>query len=562
MQIGCLLLAIIMCLSIFCFACSPIQDFDLSKVSYEGYDFDSIKSKIERYENVAKTSANGNVINSAIADLQNDIDTIATQYRLIELQYVQDRSDEAVETEYLKVYDEYNELIGAYYNIVVLGLENTRINWTGVTEEDLIFYRLYRDMYYGSEYETQASEIEAKYNRLGISTFEVGGEQMTMNNVLATNDSALINAWFEQFATAAGDLLIDMRDVRNAQAKDLGYNAYADLAYEIVFDRDFTPEESKKLHSYVKTNFGDFVDTVYVPFRNPSAITQSAISGPISNMVVQSVLKNYFAEVSPDMTAAYNYLDRCNLYVTSSSENAHQGAFTGMISKYNSPVIYQYIYNPSSPMSGDISTFVHEFGHFYADYVNGTMQGDDGYTNWAMDISEIHSQANEWLFTDYYDDLFGLSAQNVLKQDLCSSVIYSIIAGCMMDELQQIVYSDTTIDEGQEVTAAFEGLIAEYGMAEMSQFYAYDYKYWWSIVSHSFSSPFYYISYATSCIPAIEIYRESEIDRSATIRKYDTLVKSSADYTFKSLLTASSLPDIFSESTHSALRTFIDSKFV
>ena len=55
------------------------------------------------------------------------------------------------------------------------------------------------------------------------------------------------------------------------------------------------------------------------------------------------------------------------------------------------------------------------------------------------------------------------------------------------------------------------------------QYFGYPVYYEWIEIHHHFETPFYYISYATSAISALEIWRDAVIDRSKALDTYQKL---------------------------------------
>ena len=73
----------------------------------------------------------------------------------------------------------------------------------------------------------------------------------------------------------------------------------------------------------------------------------------------------------------------------------------------------------------------------------------------------------------------------------------------MYDEFQQRVYLEPELSE-ERLLDIFREVYESYG------FEIYDgYEYEWADVIHNFQQPLYYISYAVSAIPALELYVQS-----------------------------------------------------
>lgn len=576
-----LILCVMVAISFTSCSCSRAE-FDFSALKYEGYNYEEIVAALDGYEQSIKNNNTAANINSNLLKAQDLILDVGLQYQLIRLEYQKDMKNPTSLIEYTKAEKHYNALTGIFYNLFALGLENESFA-SNYTAEYIAFVRsqsAMRDEKY-NELTEKSSSIVTRYNSLLNETSVTdGGKKYDYEEINKSETSADIrNLWYKAYSDGAGDLLIELRDTNNELAKHIGASSYAELSYA-EYERDYSPKEAENLHKYVKTHFngmygalsGDKMKTkaasgasaqrtdTSLPaaedYNLKAEITQSALAHPVST--TRNTLKKYFKEVSSDMDSAFDYMDRCNLYVTTSGENAYTGAYTTMLATYDTPYIYQYL-DPGSGDSGNLSTFVHEFGHFYSFYQNK-------YDTGSLDINEIQSQANEWLFTKYYSELFN-NPNNLIKSMFASDVFFSIQMGCIMDELQQKVYSDLTIKNGSDVTALFESLLYEYGAyRELS---SYDFKYWWANVPHTFSSPFYYISYAISALPSIEVYRISEgsdANRKTAVTTYnrivnDVLKPDGITRTLSELLTYVGIKSPFTESTIIGLAGFIKGKY-
>ena len=105
-------------------------------------------------------------------------------------------------------------------------------------------------------------------------------------------------------------------------------------------------------------------------------------------------------------------------------------------------------------------------------------------------------------FLQFYDELFGATAQ-VLRGETLLNLVYSVVTGAMYDEFQQRVYLEPELSE-ERLLEIFREVYESYG------FEIYDgYEYEWADVIHNFQQPLYYISYAVSAIPALELYVQS-----------------------------------------------------
>lgn len=570
-QLLALLLTVVFIGSLTACSCSG---FDFSKIKYEGYDYAAIMKYFDEAEISIAKSTNANSAIMTANRASNYFQTITTQFQLIQLEYQLDNTDAFVSAEYVRVRSEYTEARGRIYKLFYIAHTNNSISeefYRG--NEDLraavIRFNSSNDAEY-TQLLNDIAAIEKKYDELAGNTVldYTDGITYTANNIYdktrnytAARRKEIYNAYYELYAGGAGDLLLELRDKYNelTDKKLVGYDSYADYAYEVEYSRDYTPAQARTMSGAVKQSFNGYYGMIndkraaMQPPVSVSAVKTSSISSAVvSNN--SSALKSYFNSISPNMKKAYEYMDKSNLYVTTSSQSSTEGAYTSYISEYGVPYIYQFVYNNTFT---DITTFVHEFGHFYAYYRCGD-------TVIPLDIAEIQSQANEWLFVDSFKDISGFSGYSEYYEltQLLSSVYSSIQMGCIMDELQQEIYADkegVIYTTGSDVTDLFESLLYEYGAYRED--YTYDFKYWWSNVPHTFNSPFYYISYAVSMLPALELYKMADSNRSGAVSAYNTIIDMGDAFTYSEMLNEVSIPSPFNTSTISNLAAFTKSNW-
>ena len=90
--------------------------------------------------------------------------------------------------------------------------------------------------------------------------------------------------------------------------------------------------------------------------------------------------------------------------------------------------------------------------------------------------------------------------------------------------------------------------------------YDYDYlRYWWAGVPHTFESPFYYISYAMSAVPALTIYIDSTSDFTAAAAEYNYIQRYASEYDdFRTLYADAGISDPFTAATYIEIDEYID----
>lgn len=349
----------------------------------------------------------------------------------------------------------------------------------------------------------------------------------------------LYDAYCAALNAEAGDIFLQQLQIRTQIASKLGYSNYSDYCYE-SYGRDYTPQEVRALHAAVKQYIAPVF--IYVNDRNDSSRLADAT---FSEQDFLNTLSSAAADFSPLLDEPVQYLLRNDLYDFSFGENKMDNSFTTYLSDYNAP----YIFSLWSGESADIATVLHELGHFTSYYHNAVV-GYSATDN--LDLAEVDSQALVLLMMRYFDQFYGEYAQDA-KTEVLMDAMYSLLSGCMEDEFQQDVYEnpDMTLDE---MNALYLRLATEYGLEDV-----YGYKGTeWVLITHTFQTPLYYISYAASIVPALELYELSQTDEAAACDLYFNILMRDPYATFKETLEQNGLSSIFSDSTIQQIAAIVD----
>ena len=274
----------------------------------------------------------------------------------------------------------------------------------------------------------------------------------------------------------------------------------------------------------------------------PDDAALSEMTFPLQSYL--ATLQSVAADFSPNLYASLNYMLESELYDFSVNPKKMSGSFTTYISAYDAPFIFSQWGNDAE----SVHTVIHELGHFTNYYRNpsvGWSAGD------SLDLAEVDSQGLELLTTGYYDRFFGDLAP-AAERELLIDAMYALLSGCMEDEFQQKAYAnpDMTLSE---LNALYRALSREYGFDEL---YGYTGKEWVEI-SHTFQSPMYYISYAVSMVPSLELWRLSQTDMPAAKTAYFRIVDRAPYATFRTVLAENDLPDVFDERTLSDIAALL-----
>ena len=113
----------------------------------------------------------------------------------------------------------------------------------------------------------------------------------------------------------------------------------------------------------------------------------------------------------------------------------------------------------------------------------------------------------------------------------------SVLQGCAEDEFQQSVFEDPDmpLDEMNLLHAQI-----------YQDYMGYPLVYEWVDIHHHFETPFYYVSYATSAVSALELWADALENRDKAMQIYDKLTQYTINVEYLETLKKVGLSDPFS----------------
>ena len=117
------------------------------------------------------------------------------------------------------------------------------------------------------------------------------------------------------------------------------------------------------------------------------------------------------------------------------------------------------------------------------------------------------------------------------------NLVDSVLQGCAEDEFQQAVFEDPDmpLDEMNLLHAQI-----------YQDYMGYPLVYEWVDIHHHFETPFYYVSYATSAVSALELWADALENRDKAMQIYDKLTQYTINVEYLETLKEVGLSDPFS----------------
>ena len=352
----------------------------------------------------------------------------------------------------------------------------------------------YRNLYFENMTDDEIDEYIAS---LDPETSKQANEiQDTMNNIISrysANELDPIDA-IKQYSAAA-----------NQFATLNGYTNYLEYAYENVFDREYTVEESSGLFEYTDVIYGLFTKAL----RSYSTALKPEEQTVFDNLNANfwgnymDYTDSYAELVGGDNLENYNGYFTSGNYFYSANPNDNVTAYVGGLGD-GTPIMFM------GPDNQDVGTFIHEFGHYNAQATDG----DIG----IMDLSETQSQANEMLFYLYLKNS-GLISKEAISKYLNYKIAVmanTVLIGALINELEKVIYGTDISDLTQEsLYATWDEICTEAGVGNYFEGYKDG-----TIELILLNYHGYYISYATSAVAALEFYSLALEDYDAALAAY------------------------------------------
>ena len=517
----------------------------LGDMPYEMYDIQDFYDLVDELEALAQKPGKEGAITECYQKLLDESCRIATDYALAYIRYMENLTSDYAEdmTTLEDISTETSDALsqtlarlldGDYADLArkLLGGDDLAEELEDYTETDEALLSLSKE----------ASRKVQQYNALTLAQVSVtlDGETYTMDSLDEIEEEAL----YWEVATALGKkeneqlapILIDLIGLYNQTAELSGYDSYAELAYE-GYGRDYTPEDARTLHGAVKKSIvpvyqeiGELVQN----YENPDVL------GEIDAEKLMATVGQYIGTIDADLDLSFRHMSQVGLYSIDYYTGRGDG-FTINLPQYNDAAIFMDLVGNDS----DLETLVHEFGHYNAGMHQKQQALDTGF---CMDTSEIHSQGLEVLFLSCADAVYGEENAAVKKLNILYNLLDSIIQGCLQDEFQQLSYAATkdhklTVRELNELAYRLYneyGLETQPGVREI---------YSWVEIPHTYESPFYYISYATSAVNALDILSISQEDYREAADTYMRLTALPMDIPYQQALEQVGLHNTFDADT-------------
>lgn len=413
---------------------------------------------------------------------------------------------------------------------------------------------------------------------LGEGTGDASKIQEEIDNILSQYNNEITSE--NPNTTTIAGLYEQLVNKNNQLAVLYGYDNYMTYAYKNVYNRNYTPTQTKAMSAFVKqyivplyTSINAKFETAYNALDGNDATDAdiNLYNGLMFDSLFTKTTSKYFDEVKEaiDLISNYfKYLDSSNAVkfynaVEDLFKNGNyfvgqvEGAFTYYMPQVGNTILYfdntdygeGYYHCYSNSF-----TFVHEFGHYYENVHNLTKSGERPL---SYDFCETQSQGNEMMFLAWLgSNTTASKGYNAVKYSQLANMLQTVLNATAIDEFEQAVYTGSyegyTTLNANNYQDLYDTICTKYGINDKEN----GNTYWMGVC---FDNAAYYISYAMSALPSIEIYAKA-VDKDGGLdvarTAYLTLfTNASTDY--NTVLAAAGLHSAFEEALYTELTNAI-----
>lgn len=499
-------------------------------------DEQKIRSEMERFKNAIASSDSLDVVGSWNT-INRDAYAIST-YRTIEyVNYcMHGKNYKSNENDTNTAYEKY-----VHYN----DLLNEIISFTEDVYQD-IYDSKWKDEFFSGMTEEEIEELlnnkkPDRYYELEKSNEEILSEYHDILN--SDNPYNLITTLNSD---SFKSLYVSLVNNYQEEARLLNYENYREYAYKNVYSRDYSPSEVDDFYKYVK----DYIVPLYKKYKDYSLDNNITYFDSLFKNNIgdanDDYISRYFDYFGGNMKKNFEHLIKDGYYFVGESDDGIDQAYT----------TYLYIESIDEPLMffgksyHDTMTFIHEFGHYNA-------YRHLGASSLSYDLAETHSQGNEMLYRAWVAKNFDLDqkTKESIKGDSVSSICNAIILSSIVDLFEKYVYEDDDLTK-EELDLYYLNAISYFGDSKeiLSLIYGDSSLIvpYWKLVC--FDNPLYYISYAMSDIPTLEIYSLALTDLDNAKAKYEKTFKLDSAHQqdmFKDVLDYAGLYNPFEEEAYS-----------
>ncbi|HPE39008.1 MAG TPA: M3 family oligoendopeptidase [Bacillota bacterium] len=540
-----------------------------SDIPYERPSLDDFREIAMSVRLKLMTARDADVVENALLSFQRALSAFDTASTLSSIRHDCDTSD-AFYTQEVDFYDEsypiVSELASGVYSAMLSSSIRDQLEerfgpmlfMKTKMEKETISSEVIDDLAEESGLETEYSQIlsEAdipfakKHNTLSMMLLYA---EDTNRDTRAAAQKAIAdyyNAQKPKFDEIYGKMV----HLRTKIAHKLGMKDFVELGYKRMERFDYTPEMVEQF----RNNVVKYIVPITSEIRRlqkerlqvenlkyydlPCLFTHGNPMPTVKQEEYPTCASKMFAQMFEKDPSFYEVLSSHDFTDLFSRKNKQNGGYCSTLLDFGIP----YILMNANGTSDDVATLVHESGHAYAAIRSVDASPFIECLSPTLEACEVHSTAMEYLTYPYMEMFFGPYANQYREQHMTLALLF-LPYGCMVDEFQHIVYSNTDMT-AEERHTAWRTLEKKYQPdVDYDGVDFYEKGGAWMKKEHIFTSPFYYIDYCLAQLVALQIWDISRVNRKKALTIYDHLCVQGGTKAFLEMVEGAGLESPFSD---------------
>lgn len=337
--------------------------------------------------------------------------------------------------------------------------------------------------------------------------------------------------------------LIDLIKIRNAYAKELGYDSYVEFSIVRWNRIGYDYKDLKKYRDAVVENFKEVYQQIFafkkknLNLKNITYYDNNFFNDGFPQLIEKKEdvtidkLKQVLGGLSQDWLHIYQSMLDANSIDYMDRPNKVNMGYATYVSEIDTPLIYSQFQSNDT----DVRVLTHEFGHtlqFVLSYFNNP---NKYFVEGTLDTVEIFSHSMEMLCLKDAELYFGNDAEKYCILNYSGHLIQAMTCA-LGDEFQETIYKldDLSMESIQAVYRNLqEKYTGNYFDSSENDYFINGDK--WMETDHYFGSPFYLIDYSLAIINALNIYKIFKENPKRGIEIWETLAKNLANLNYKNI---------------------------
>lgn len=551
----------------------------IKDMKYERPDKGQVISKMEKQIEAVLNAKSGKDLLNAREEYNRDSEYVGTMARLASTRLNLNSRDEF----YAKEMDYFNEALPeiqmydlkftkAFLSSPYLEEAKKELNPLVITMMELSIKcadeRILDKMQKENQLVTQYSKFVSEL------TYEFRGEKLTLGalrkHMQDSNRETRKEAYeslgktLEANSEFIDDIYDQMVKVRDQMAKELGYNNYVELGYNIMQRTCYDKEKVRVFRENVKRDLVPVISRLKSEIANKLGLGKMKLyddntyteNDPTPILDAQGILdagKEMYHQMSPETSKFIDTMFETDAFDVMPREGKWTGGYMTFFPIYKQPFIFANF----NGTTADIDVITHEAGHAFAYFV-GAEDMTPELSLGGMETAETHSMSMEFFAWKYMDKFFGENADKYKYKHLFSALAF-IPYGIIVDYFQQIVYENPNMtpsernDLWKKLEKEFRPWMDSEGITYLEKGTRWQYQ------NHIFQSPFYYIDYCLAQIIAFEFLCLSLDNYEEALETYISHAKRTGNYSFVDLIKLSGLKSPFEDGALTEISEKIES---